>query len=65
VIFAATRGYLDAIPTNRIAAWESSFVDALRSKHADILDQIRTTNALSDDNTKALVAAIEEFNTSF
>ena len=61
VIFAATRGYLDAIPTNRIAAWETSFVAALREKHPEVLEQIKTTSALSDDNTKALIGAIEEF----
>jgi F-type H+-transporting ATPase subunit alpha len=65
VIFAATRGYLDAIPTNRIAAWETAFVANLRDKNAAILDAIRTTNALSDDNQKALVAAIEGFNKTF
>jgi F-type H+-transporting ATPase subunit alpha len=65
VIFAATRGYLDAIPTNRIAAWESAFVANLRDKNAGILDSIRTTNALGDDNQKALIAAIEAFNKTF
>ena len=65
VIYAATRGYLDAIPTNKIAEWENSFVAALREKYGAILDAIRTTSQLGDDNTKALVAAIEEFNKSF
>jgi F-type H+-transporting ATPase subunit alpha len=65
VIYAATRGYLDAIPTAKLAAWESSFVTFLREKHGGVLEQIRTTSQLSDDNTKALVAAIEEFNQSF
>jgi F-type H+-transporting ATPase subunit alpha len=65
VIFAATRGYLDAVPTNRIAAWESAFVANLRDKNAGILDSIRTTNALGDDNQKALIAAIEAFNKTF
>jgi F-type H+/Na+-transporting ATPase subunit alpha len=65
VIFAATRGYLDEIPTNKIAEWENSFVHFLREKHATILEQIKTTSQLSDDNTKALIAAIEEFNKSF
>src|SRR5580658_7448865 len=65
VIFAATRGYLDEIPTNKIAEWENSFVHFLREKHATILEQIKTTSQLSDDNTKALTAAIEEFNKSF
>jgi F-type H+-transporting ATPase subunit alpha len=65
VIFAATRGYLDAIPTNRIAAWENAFVNALREKNPEILEQIKTTSALSDDNQKALVGAIEAFNKTF
>jgi F-type H+-transporting ATPase subunit alpha len=65
VIFAATRGYLDAVPTNRIAEWENSFSGFLREKYGAICEQIRTTGALSDDNTKALISAIEEFNKSF
>ena len=52
-----------------ISPWEdgghTSFVHALREKHPEILDQILKTSQLSDDNTKALVAAIEEFNKSF
>jgi F-type H+-transporting ATPase subunit alpha len=65
VIFAATRGYLDDVPTNKIAEWETSFVNFVREKHADILESIKKTSQLSDDNTKALIAAIEEFNKSF
>jgi F-type H+/Na+-transporting ATPase subunit alpha len=65
VIFAATKGYLDEVPTNKIAEWEASFVRFIREKHAGILDSIRTTSQLSDDNTKALIVAIEEFNKSF
>ncbi len=65
VIYAATKGYLDEIPSNKIAEWENSFVHFVREKHATILEQIKTTSQLSDDNTKALIAAIEEFNKSF
>ena len=65
MIYAATKGYLDEVPTNKIAEWESSFVRNLRDKHAAILESIKTTSQLSDDNTKALIAAIEEFNKSF
>ena len=65
VIFAATRGYLDAVPTSRIAEWEGSFVGFLKEKHAPILEGIRTSSQLGDDAQKTLVAAIEEFNKSF
>jgi F-type H+-transporting ATPase subunit alpha len=65
VIYAATKGYLDNVPTNRIAAWEDSFVNFMREKHSDVTDAIRTTSQLSEDNTKALIAAIDEFNKTF
>ena len=65
VIFAATRGYLDAVPTPRINVWVNSFVGHLHAKHAEILNGIRSTGQLPDDAQKALTAAIEEFNKSF
>src|SRR5208283_5320608 len=46
VIFAATRGYLDTVPTNRIAEWEGSFVGFLREKHPAIVEQVRSTSQL-------------------
>ena len=66
VIFAATRGYLDEIPTQQDRRVGSVVrrTSCTRST-PQILEEIRTTSQLSDDNTKALVAAIEEFNKSF
>jgi F-type H+-transporting ATPase subunit alpha len=65
VIYAATRGYLDAIPTDRIGDWSKRFVEYLHEKYAGVSDAIRTSNALADDTEKQLVAAIEEFNKGF
>jgi F-type H+-transporting ATPase subunit alpha len=65
VIFAATKGYLDGIPTGKIAEWEASFVRFVHEKHREILEDIKKTSQLTDDNTKKLIAAIEEFNKSF
>jgi F-type H+-transporting ATPase subunit alpha len=65
VIFAATRGLLTDVPTPRLQDWAASFVSFVREKHAEISDSIRTSNQLSDDNAKALEAAITEFNKSF
>src|ERR1700681_49521 len=65
VIFAATRGYLDAIPTGRLGDWVQRFVEYVHDKHAGVTDTIRTTNALSDDAEKQLIAAIEDFNQGF
>jgi F-type H+-transporting ATPase subunit alpha len=65
VIFAATRGYLDAIPTDRLGDWVQRFVEYVHDKHPAVTDTIRTTNALSDDAEKQLIAAIEDFNKGF
>jgi len=65
VIFAATRGLLTDVPTPRLQDWAASFVSFVHEKHAAISDGIRTSNQLSDDNAKALEAAITEFNKSF
>jgi F-type H+-transporting ATPase subunit alpha len=65
LIYAATKGYLTDIETARLQEWAHSFIAFLHEKHAAVTDGIRDSKALSDDNAKALVAAIEEFNKSF
>ena len=65
VIFAATRGYLDDVPDERIPDFMKSFVAYLHEKHDDILKAIRETGQLNDDNTKALTGAIEAFKKEF
>jgi F-type H+-transporting ATPase subunit alpha len=65
VIFAATRGYLDAIETGRLQQWVHRFVAFLHEKYASVSDTIRETGALSDDVQKQLIAAIEDFNKGF
>jgi len=65
VIFAATRGYLDAISTDRMQQWAHRFVAFLHEKYATVADTIRDTGALSDDVQKQLIAAIDDFNKGF
>ncbi len=65
LIYAATKGYLTNIETIRLQEWAHSFVDWLHEKHGDIVKSIADTNALGDDNAKALGAAIDEFNKAF
>ena len=65
VIYAATKGYLDEMPTNKHRR-VGIVVRALPAREARRDPRtVRTTSQLSDDNTKALIAAIEEFNKSF
>jgi F-type H+-transporting ATPase subunit alpha len=63
VIYAGTRGWLDAIPVTDVTRFEAEFLTDLRAKHADLLAQIRDTKALSDTDT--LDAALKSFLASF
>ena len=65
LIYAATKGYLTNIDTPRLQEWAHSFIAFLDEKHPEITKSIADSNALAEDNTKALVSAIEEFNKSF
>jgi len=65
VLFAATKCLLTDVPTPRLQEWVASFVSFMHEKHGAIPEAIRSTNQLSDDNTKALSDAVTEFNKSF
>jgi len=65
LIYAATKGYLTNIETARLQEWSHSFLSNLASTKPEILKSIQDTNALSDDNAKALVSAIEAYNKTF
>jgi F-type H+-transporting ATPase subunit alpha len=65
VIFAASKGFLDNVPTARIQEWENSFIAAMHEKHPDIAESIAKTSALSDAAQKSLELALTEFNKTF
>src|SRR4051812_14898409 len=65
VIYAGVNGYLDPLPVNRVRAFEEGLLGTIRSKHADILEAIRTSRDLSDETTGKLKGAVEAFAKSF
>jgi F-type H+-transporting ATPase subunit alpha len=65
VIWAGTNGYLDALPLNRVNAFEEGLLSTLRGKHADLLNAIRDSRDLSDDSAAKLKAAVESFAKTF
>ena len=65
LLYGATNGYANEIPTAKLQAWARAAIDFLHQKHADILDSIRSSNQLGDDVKAKLNAAFTEFNTSF
>jgi F-type H+-transporting ATPase subunit alpha len=64
-IFVGTKGYLDSVPVSDVRRFEAELLENLRHRQAGILEEIRTTGKLADDNTERLVAAIEEFKKGF
>jgi len=65
LLYGATNGYANDIPTVKLQAWARGVIDFLHQKHADALDSIRSSNQLGDDVKAKLNAAFTEFNTSF
>jgi F-type H+-transporting ATPase subunit alpha len=61
ILYAAINGYLDDVPVDKVAAFESGFHKFLETNHPDIGGQIASTKELSSETEEALKTAIEEF----
>src|SRR5579883_2743389 len=49
-LYAGTRGYLDPVPVSDVRRFESELIEYFSSRHADIVEAIRTTGAIPDTN---------------
>jgi F-type H+-transporting ATPase subunit alpha len=64
-IFAGVRGYLDKIAVNAISRYEAELLRAMRSKHADILAEIKSSKQLTPDTEGKLKTILEAFTETF
>ena len=65
VIYAGVNGYLDPIPVNRVRAFEQGLLTLIRSKNADILEDVRKTSDLTDATAAKLKAAVDGYAKTF
>jgi F-type H+-transporting ATPase subunit alpha len=65
VIYAGVNGYLDPIPVARVRAFEQGLLSLVRSKNADVLEDIRKTGDLTDATAGKLKAAVDGFAKTF
>ncbi len=65
IIYAATNGWLDDIPTARIKKFESGFHDFMRAQRPDIGQAIRAVKQISDETAELLKKAIEDYRAAF
>ncbi|GAB6092483.1 F0F1 ATP synthase subunit alpha [Furfurilactobacillus curtus] len=63
ILYALTHGYIDKIAIEDIARFQSELFDNFDAKHADLLDTIRSTGNLPDDDD--MKAAMSAFVDSF
>lgn len=60
-IFAASKGLLDAVPTDKVQEIESELLDHIRTRSADLYNEIKSSNQISDDNAGKLTSVINDF----
>ncbi|MSR30307.1 MAG: F0F1 ATP synthase subunit alpha [Gemmataceae bacterium] len=65
IIYAATKGFLDKVERPKVLAWETQFLTFMKEQKAEVRNALLKSNKLSPDLTKALEAAIKEFNYQF
>jgi F-type H+-transporting ATPase subunit alpha len=65
VIYAGTRGFLDAIPVQKVGEFEREFLTIMRNENKDVLDAIRTSKQLAPDTEAKLKAILEKFAKNF
>jgi F-type H+-transporting ATPase subunit alpha len=64
-IYAATGGYLDDHPVADAKRFVTGLNEYLDTRHADILEAIRSNGDMSDETEAALKAAIDEYRETF
>ena len=64
-IYAVSNGHMDAVPIDRVPAFEIGLADYVRTRHAGLLEQITSTGQLpgSEDLDGAISAYAESFGT--
>ena len=60
-LYAVNKGYCDDVDVARLLEFESSLIQYVRSNNEALINEVLSSRELSDDNEKALIAAIEAF----
>jgi F-type H+-transporting ATPase subunit alpha len=65
LIYAGVNGHLDSVPVDRILAWESDFVQHLKTNESELIATIDKEGALSKDLEAKLKDVVISFTKSF
>jgi len=64
-IWTGTTGKLDSVPVSDVSRFEREFLAYLRHNHKQVMDEIASTGAMSDDATNTLESAVAKFTQNF
>jgi len=65
ILYVATTGLLDDIPTPRVKEFEAQFTRFLDTQHSAVMKKLAKTKILDDETAAALEAAANEFRKTF
>ena len=65
VIYAGVNGYLDPFAVNKVRDFENGLLSLLRSKHNDILEDIRKTSDLDGATPSEAKAVVDDYAKTF
>ena len=60
-IFAGTNGYIDPVAVDKVTDYEAKMLGYMRSEHADVLSEIRTSQKFEGDVATKAKAALDAF----
>ncbi|HKY84357.1 MAG TPA: F0F1 ATP synthase subunit alpha [Anaerolineales bacterium] len=61
-LFAATNGYADRVPVDRVRVWEEGLLRSVEASHPEILKEVADRKLITPETETALRQAIESFN---
>ena len=65
IIFAASKGYIDSVPAEKVTEFESSLFDYLEANNSEDLKAIVAEGSISDELSATLEKAISSFTEGF
>ena len=65
LLYAGVNGYMDKIEVNQISEFEDQLMETIKKDYTNILDDIRSSNTLSDESEDLLKKALDSFLDNF
>lgn len=61
IIYAATKGFFDNTPVNKIQELEPELLESMKAQAAPAVDEIKSTGKLSEENESLLASSLSSF----